>query len=895
MTREVLDLVLPSGGGIPGELDRARLAAAVQVARLLAGLGGGPRAASVDLDLARATADLRRQLGAEALARVRALFGAHLAGAGPDDLVPWTGGAAGPGAWEGLADLARRVPELALPSLPAPAEPPAAVARRLLHGAERLGLGPAGVELWRAHLERAEGEPGAAEARLVALAEDPDVDHATRTAAVTALAGSLLERGAPGRARDLVTAHLDLCAADRELARRAAWACALAGEPDLAEELAVPTPAAALPSLLAAAGRRRPELRRLLCGGAAWDLADVDEGDGDSPRTFARGRRDEVGAAVLAVFALDGDRALARHLDLAPGLVRAGRDHDAWLADRALAPWDPAELEAEALAAGRPRVAFPGDDDAAARRLARSCRTPACLAVAVVPILGPGGRRAGWLRLELEHLLVPTDADLATLAGALGRRLGLGVGTADAPPREVGPDPAHLAGLLEPLLGSDAHRRWWLVDGDDRVLAAGGQALAGRAAGGGGLLRSARSHGVGACLAGGGDPEATRHERARSALVLPVGPGRSPATPWLVVEGTRTRDLGPRRLTQLTRRLDGGTRDRVLLAAFAAACRETLGIDLHLDPAPLLPGRTPGDPGPLGTGELLDRLADAPPSVVVLAGPPGSGRRTAAALVAWLATGDPRPAPVLLPARGPEGGLGQLAGGAVAGATGPDDLSAPAHLATSGPRLVEGLGTLAGRADLRALVARAMAPAAEPCAPLVLVLDTGGAAGAGDEGGARRQLEGVLGQDLARDLGPHVLQLVAGGRRRRERAGMLEVLLRREAARLRRLPPALPPDLTGPLWRLDLDLDRLGVLARRLVDLRPGDELSAGDLALALGQDPPRRLPSKRPDPVALWAALDGTRKAGGSFHRRRAAALLGWDPDTVTARIRDLGWSELG
>ncbi len=207
MTTELLELLVPglATGQPPGERDRRALAA-IQLARLLAGLGSGPKGGQVDLDLARAVADLDERLTDEALERCEALFGAHLdRGPGGSELVPWPGrtSEADRATWEGLVDLGQRTASLPLPSLPEPAEAPCAVARRLLLAATCLGLPEGRAELWRALLEYDEGDRAAAEGRLVDLIERTDLGHDTRVAAVSALVGARLERGAPARARDL--------------------------------------------------------------------------------------------------------------------------------------------------------------------------------------------------------------------------------------------------------------------------------------------------------------------------------------------------------------------------------------------------------------------------------------------------------------------------------------------------------------------------------------------------------------------------------------------------------------------------------------------------------------------------------------------------------------------
>jgi hypothetical protein len=51
-----------------------------------------------------------------------------------------------------------------------------------------------------------------------------------------------------------------------------------------------------------------------------------------------------------------------------------------------------------------------------------------------------------------------------------------------------------------------------------------------------------------------------------------------------------------------------------------------------------------------------------------------------------------------------------------------------------------------------------------------------------------------------------------------------------------------------------------------------------------------RKLNSRHPLRSDLIAALRATRTAGGRINKTRAAQFLGWDPDTLVARMQDLG-----
>ena len=51
-----------------------------------------------------------------------------------------------------------------------------------------------------------------------------------------------------------------------------------------------------------------------------------------------------------------------------------------------------------------------------------------------------------------------------------------------------------------------------------------------------------------------------------------------------------------------------------------------------------------------------------------------------------------------------------------------------------------------------------------------------------------------------------------------------------------------------------------------------------------------RRMPSRHPRREDVAAALAVTRRDSGRANKTRAAAYLGWDPDTLVARMGDLG-----
>ena len=86
------------------------------------------------------------------------------------------------------------------------------------------------------------------------------------------------------------------------------------------------------------------------------------------------------------------------------------------------------------------------------------------------------------------------------------------------------------------------------------------------------------------------------------------------------------------------------------------------------------------------------------------------------------------------------------------------------------------------------------------------------------------------------------------------------------------------------------ELERL--LARLALAL-PGETIGADeirDVAVRAAIPLARKIPSRRPRREDVEGALRLTRCGTGAWNKTRAAAYLGWDPDTLVARMRDLG-----
>ncbi|MCA9002514.1 MAG: hypothetical protein KDB61_11355 [Planctomycetes bacterium] len=99
------------------------------------------------------------------------------------------------------------------------------------------------------------------------------------------------------------------------------------------------------------------------------------------------------------------------------------------------------------------------------------------------------------------------------------------------------------------------------------------------------------------------------------------------------------------------------------------------------------------------------------------------------------------------------------------------------------------------------------------------------------------------------------------------------------------------------LWRQDWpgQESQLASIVGRLVQAA-GTIVTPEEVQEALlerGVEPVIRLDSKRPWPEDVAAALHATRRKSGRWNKSRASQWLGWDPDTLVARMRDLGWQD--
>lgn len=869
---EALDLLLPE----EAKERRQRAMRVTSFLRLLSADARSRRAESASIGLETASGELQRQARDQIAELLEELLHHHLraelgaesfAWYGPERMDPQR-------AWSTLESARAEHDEL--PLLPGPGESALEVAARLVDGLERAGCEPARFALARARLARAESGAARGERAFEELLAGAagELGAPERRAALAGLVECQLDRGAV-RAAHLRLAELPpTLRSDPRLARLACWARLLAG--DLSGALGAAAELGPWPDLLPAP---LLELRR------SWPAALPCLSGRElarPPRTLgaqldAQAMRSELGAAAFAVFRFGpGRSAHPLQLELAPGL-RAARA--SWLEGREGACAMPDQPEHRLVLTAAPvRIHRAGG-----RALPGALGRETSLALALQP-LREEGEVEGWLWVECEHHLLPSARRLEALADLWRPRLResrpcIQCGGPRAEPRlelrvrELRSPGESLAALAEPARSLVAEtfealvralgiktkeRAWWgIVAGSAglRLAARGGEGLAGEERGGGAraLARSLAS--CGSVLFDEPDARLSIHPRAASGVVLALAVRGEPAG-LLAIESARRRDFGAadvRRLEELARPFAFALR----CARFRAWHLERHGHDLYLDAS--LPAFR-------AFGEDLIAAARARAAVLVH-GPEGSGKTV---MARWLHCESARAEEQLVeraPAQGGPG-LAELLERCARGSLTTLELArAPAEAQEELVRALES-GALCGAEG-----ARWIATASEP-------LD-------------RALREGRLRPELAAALERVALHLPPLCDRREELAGLLGFFLARFAAEEREPAPHLAEDALALLWRQPWsgNLRQLESFAFKLVLLRPGEQLSAADVrAVARRFRLPlvARLPSRHPRRRDVVAALRSTLKGSGSFNKRRAAQLLGWDPDTLAARLRE-------
>jgi len=849
---DALELLLP--GAEPLLARRAR--DTVQFLRLLVADARGEPASRVGVDFERARGELEGGSRRELRNALVELLRQHLVQAlGPDSFA-WFGASRAElqACWTLLTEA--RLDSPWLPALPAPGESACAVAERVLAAAERLEPGQPEWELWRARLVRARAGARAAEAEYRrGLAASLASAAAPLLPWLSGLCECLLDRGAARETRALLLEQRDRVASDARLCQLLGWSKLLLGDVSGARALlgSRHTPDAPLPGPLHALRARVPEWLPLLPQRFV-ELPAV-----PSPAAGAAERADLCASACVLFELGEGGELHARRIDVAPGLRSA---LSSWLAGQRFAPHEPGSLQQRLVLEQRTLVEHKRGEHA----LAEAFGGEHTLALALVPLADSHGSLCGWMHLEFEHHLVPREEYLADWArrAAARRAHEPQLESLRSGPRLRADDGALFGALVEQLGLRAAQRRWWAFrvrDGRPELAAEGGepgaptadtpagQALLGRVALAGGHLRFP-----------GPDAALALRSNSQSGLALALRCcGRVAGI--LVVESLRRADVPWPGLEEHEQLLATAAL-RLRLQEFRDLQRERDGAEIWFDLE---------SPDFRAFCARLLRVAESDCSVL-FAGPPGCGKTT---LARWLHHESSRATTELV----------ELGPAALA-----SDSAWRATLARSpaSTLLFEGVERLEGAAQerlLRWLDSRRASSELARSSRLIATTTT-------QDGSAA---PATLAAPLARHLDPIRFDIPALRARRSEIVPLARALLERIAREEGLRVPAFEDDALAFLWRQDWDgnLGELEGTLRRALLFAPGVAIASASLeqlARRFGRRIVRRVPSRHPLHSDLVSALRSTLLGTGRVNKTRAATYLGWDPDTLVARLEDLG-----
>jgi hypothetical protein len=841
------------------------------------------RASAVAVSFERARSALDGHLRAHALELLFDLLRHHLYAELGDDSFAWCGepGRTLQACWSELEAL--REDMSAAPHTPTPNEPALSVARRLLAAAEQLGAQADVLALWDARLVRATSGAAAGEQAFEAL-----VERCSAPVRAQALCGWIecaLDRGALRLARRVLARATPAELATGRLERLAIW-CALLVEDEAQARASdarskawldrLPRPLVelrcALPQwLVMLSGRALPAAERA-DPPAVWPNAPAPQSAPSASRgvglaaELARVRRD-VGACGAALFRFRPRQAVAlAAVDVAPGLRERQRD---WLRAIEGLHNEFGSLEHRAVVELAPAHAH----RSAGAPLSDALSSASVQSAAVVACVDAHGEACGWLRLEWEHHLPASSARLRRIAQSLAAQWNservrderaASEGEGESAPRvefELAPETPERPSaqvfqhLVEALGMKTAQRRWWGFDvGASRVrLAAQGGGVAGLGGPSGGRRAVLRALRTGALVRYDDPrPELSLARESACGVVLAVR-WRGELNGLLVVESTRRRDF-PEALVQrwLERAAEFGLALRI--AQFRDWHRQRHGHEVLFGHGP---------------GAWIEALAVAARSQapVALVGGAGSGKTVAAR---WLHFAGARP----------DGALVEL----------------PAN----------GLGALAELRDAATVVLEHVEFAARADqARLVELLDRSQAGAAPTRwvvACSRRLADPVFDEQLLPGLRSRLQRLELRvpdlAQRRLEIPALAQLLAQRFAHEEGLRAPTFEDDALALLWRQPWpgNLRDLENFVFKLVLTAPGASLRAEDLervARRFGLELVRRLNSRAPDAASIRAALQATANLRGTVNKTRASLYLGWDPDTLVARMHDLSIDE--
>ncbi len=794
--------------------------------------------------------------------------------------------------WASLQQYRAERPWLA--GVPAPNESAISVAERLLKSLEDLvPIGEEGrgeVEVWRARWWFAAGEPERAhrhlEEQLTTMEGAGD-----RIMLVARLAELQLERGAVLRSVTTLEEHQELSLVDEGLLELRALTAMLLGRRGEAASIRalLGRDSRDLPPAVLELRERVPEWAELLPGQPAltdWVPAELSSESLESPvqervaeESVAMGRG-ELGAAFLAVFQpVAGERPLHLHSEVSPGWRRR---LEPWLSSRDGLCDSLERLEQELVATARPVIRH----RTGSVELRGLLGAESSLSLALCPILDPYGEVSAWLHLEFEHHLVPSVRCLEALAVAWREELrgqlpDSGKGSLDGADHggakavalcsQASPDDprARFFRQFATELGmKTARRRWW-------GFAAGETDWVAMASGGGALTDSENRPGGARCLSriqrcgvpirfDAPDPALSLHADAASGLVLPLRiSGRTIGC--FIVESERRRDFRGedwRRFNELGVQFSA----RLQVARFRAWHFARFGVDLFFDV----------ESEGFGRRALDFALAGRVNGPIVLSGPSGAGKEV---LARWLHF--ERAA-----------GVGEVEV-LRCGATPDEELEerlrvAAVELTVAGVRapktlVIKDLVDLSPRGQAHLL--RLLDIEQDELRVIVTLPSSL------EEVASKGSLSRVLASRLCR-LEFFVPPL---SDRRGEIVGIIHLLTARFASEFGVTAPTWKDRALALLWRQPWmgNVRELEGMLYKLVLLHPGKELDVEDVgrvARRFRVSIKKRLPSRHPRLEDLLTAVRITRKQSGNANKTRAALYLGWDPDTLMARLSDAG-----
>ena len=764
------------------------------------------------------------------------------------------------------------VEELSLP-LPEAGESCLSVALRLVNALEEHSVSVETAALWRARWLYAKKGPAAGEDAFRRILEGLPAESSGAPAlahvldrAIGGVAEALLDRGSARLASAWLNEHASLVRRSPSLRRLSVWSRLACGELAGARRALIHSEPweGRLPDTLFELRERRPELSPLLFG------AGGSEPERETwPPNLGEGQcqRADFGAVAMVIFEFDiGSGARLVRAEAAPAL-RARLDP--WIAERARPPFEPGSAEQALVATAEPVILHREEG----RHLSSAIGREASMSLLLQPLQSAGGELLGWIHLELEHHLIPDAKRRALLERAGLRELERARAGAHASPRSALRQGSRgaIKGAFEEVVERSgvklARRRWWGLEreGDEFVLvASGGEGLPASIdghMGQAGVLRRA--------LCAGGpvsfhepDLRLSLHPAAASGIALPLGP-RGAAYGLLLVESSQRHDF------------EGSVRDKL------SECVEELGPVVHLarmrrwygerfGRAPYFPVES------RGFREFARRVGrfGCSREVVSLRGPAGVGKSV---LARWLhyEGADPEARLCLIP-------------GSLLNA---DGLMARLEERDGQTLLLEQVEAL-GREAQVALSTYLDSPQVKGAgAPRLIVTSELGlreAAGAG-----------LLRHDLAGQLDRLRLFVPALADRREELEGLITHILLRDSEQ--RATPVLDEEALALLWRQPWaggvrEVESfLSMLLNEAEDRESLGAAFVSEVAVDGHHEFIQKIPSRHPRRADLLAALVTTATQGGRANKARAARFLGWDPDTLVARMEDLDIPEEG